>query len=129
MESGTPGLAFQSTSPQSFWLVRRKSNSNPSEKLIKELQSDLEMVYVGQTCLSWEFLRWQYEKAKEMSQLFDPVGHHSYNQAAGEFQQFQVITQRFTENEAFQGPRLPNYIENRCLLHNLLLVPVLKGII
>ncbi|XP_042375075.1 uncharacterized protein LOC121969185 [Zingiber officinale] len=122
VESGTLGLAFQYNFPQSFWSVRRKSNSNPSEKLIKELQSDLEMVYVGQTCLSWEFLRWQYEKAKEMPQLFDTCG----NQTAGEFQQFQVTIQRFKENEAFQGPRLPNYIEYHRLLHNLLLVPVLK---
>ncbi|XP_074562852.1 uncharacterized protein LOC141819454 [Curcuma longa] len=126
VESGTLGLTFQSIFPRSFWSVRRKSNANPLEKLIEELQSDLEMVYVGQTCLSWEFLRWQYEKAKEMPQLFHPFGNHCYNQAAGEFQQFQVIIQRFTENEAFQGPRLPNYIENRRLLHNLLLVPVLK---
>ncbi|XP_074584712.1 uncharacterized protein LOC141840574 isoform X2 [Curcuma longa] len=123
----TLGLAFQSIFAQSFWsVIRRKSNVNPSEKLIKELQTDLEVVYVGQTCLSWEFLRWQYEKARETPHLFDPFGNHFYNQAAREFQQFQVNIQRFIENEAFQGPRLPNYIQNRCVLHHLLQVPVLK---
>ncbi|KAG0448915.1 hypothetical protein HPP92_027571 [Vanilla planifolia] len=44
----------------------RTFNKDPSEKLIKDLQCDLEAVYVGQTCLSWEFLRWQYEKSREM---------------------------------------------------------------
>ncbi|KAG6522563.1 hypothetical protein ZIOFF_019703 [Zingiber officinale] len=123
----TLGLAFQSIFAQSSWSVRRKSNVNPSERLIKELQTDLEVVYVGQTCLSWEFLRWQYEKAREMPQLSDPFGNHFYNQAAREFQQFQVNIQRFIENEAFQGPRLRNFIQNRCVLHNLLQVPLLKG--
>lgn len=105
---------------------RRKSGTDPSEKFMKELQVDLETVYVGQTCLSWEFLRWQYEKARELPDS-DPYRSHQYNQVAGEFQQFQVIVQRFIENESFQGPRLPNYVKNRCVLRNLLQVPVIKG--
>jgi hypothetical protein len=35
--------------------------------------------------------------------------------------------QRFVEDESFKGPRLPNYINNRCVLRNLLQVPVIKG--
>ncbi|XP_017697685.2 uncharacterized protein LOC103703171 [Phoenix dactylifera] len=110
---------------QSFLPSRHKSNTDPSEKFIKELRDDLETVYVGQTCLSWEFLRWQYEKARELPES-DPYRSHQYNQVAGEFQQFQVMLQRFIENESFQGPRLPNYVKNRCVLQNLLRVPVIK---
>jgi len=105
---------------------RHKSSTDPSEKFMRELQVDLETVYVGQTCLSWEFLRWQYEKARELPDS-DPYRSHQYNQVAGEFQQFQVIVQRFIENESFQGPRLQNYVKNRCVLPNLLQVPVIKG--
>lgn len=111
---------------ESFWpFCRPKSSSDPSEKFLKELQSDLETIYVGQTCLSWEFLRWQYEKTRGLPES-DPYRNHQYNQVAGEFQQFQVIIQRFIENEPFQGPRLPNYVKNRCVLRNLIQVPVIK---
>ena len=93
---------------------------------IKELHSDLEMVYVGQLCLSWEILHWQYEKAVEIWES-DPYDIRRYNEVAGEFQQFQVLMQRFIENEPFEGPRLQNYIKNRCVLRNLLQVPVIRG--
>ncbi|CAD5189289.1 unnamed protein product [Musa acuminata subsp. malaccensis] len=121
----TLALAISSILSQSFWSIRRKPSSEPSDKFIKELQSDLEVVYVGQTCLSWEFLRWQYEKARELPES-DPYRSNHFNQVAGEFQQFQVVIQRFVENETFQGPRLPNYIRNRCVLRNLLQVPLIR---
>ncbi|KAI0499224.1 hypothetical protein KFK09_020127 [Dendrobium nobile] len=108
-----------------FTFCQKKSEDDPSEKLFKDLQCDLETVYVGQTCLSWEFLRWQYEKSRELPES-DPLRRHQYNQVADEFQQFQVLVQRFTENEPFQGPRLPNYVKQRCVLRNLLQVPLMK---
>ncbi|XVF60528.1 hypothetical protein PTKIN_Ptkin08bG0054700 [Pterospermum kingtungense] len=104
---------------------RKKSDFDPMTKFIKDLQSDLEMVYVGQLCLSWEILHWQYEKATEIWES-DPYSIRRYNEVAGEFQQFQVLMQRFIENEPFEGPRLQNYIKNRCVLRNLLQVPVIR---
>nr|CAD1825217.1 unnamed protein product [Ananas comosus var. bracteatus] len=104
---------------------KRKSGDDQSERFVRELRCDLETVYVGQMCLSWEFLRWQYEKARELPES-DPYRSHQYNQVAGEFQQFQVLIQRFVEDESFQGPRLPNYVKNRCVLRNLIQVPVVK---
>ncbi|KAJ0988308.1 hypothetical protein J5N97_006664 [Dioscorea zingiberensis] len=104
----------------------RQCTNDSSKKFIKELQSDLETVYVGQTCLSWEFLRWQYEKADQLLHPANTYRTHQYNHVAEELQQFQVIVQRFLENEAFQGPRLPNYVKNRCVLRNLLQVPLIK---
>ena len=109
-----------------FRSSRRRSPEDPSERFLKELRYDLETVYVGQMCLSWEFLRWQYEQARDLPES-DPYHSHQYNQVAGEFQQFQVVVQRFVEDESFKGPRLPNYINNRCVLRNLLQVPVIKG--
>ncbi|XP_043725050.1 uncharacterized protein LOC122671726 [Telopea speciosissima] len=112
---------------QNFWIskVRRANKVDPIVKFIGELQSDLEMVYVGQICLSWEILHWQYFKAQELQES-GTYGIHRYNQVAGQFQQFQVLMQRFMEYEAFQGPRVQNYVKNRCVLHNLIQVPVIK---
>jgi hypothetical protein len=108
-----------------FRSSRRRSPEDSSERFLKELRYDLETVYVGQMCLSWEFLRWQYEQARDLPES-DPYHSHQYNQVAGEFQQFQVVVQRFVEDESFKGPRLPNYINNRCVLRSLLQVPVIK---
>lgn len=96
-------------------------------KFIIQFQRDWEIVYIGQLCLSWEILHWQYRKALEL-QDYDPQGFRRYNLVAGEFQQFQVLLQRFLEDEPFQGPRVQNYIQNRCVLRKLLQVPALKGI-
>ncbi|XP_049346640.1 uncharacterized protein LOC125811161 isoform X2 [Solanum verrucosum] len=90
-----------------------------------EMQSDLEVVYVGQMCLSWEFLHWQYMKALNLWDS-DPRGIRKYNEVAGEFQQFQVLMQRFIENEPFQGPRVQYFIKSRYDLRNLLQVPVIR---
>ncbi|CAI9109690.1 OLC1v1009565C2 [Oldenlandia corymbosa var. corymbosa] len=120
------GPTFKSLLSQNFWPLKPKSNdSDPMIKFMQELQSDLEVVYVGQMCLSWEFLHWQYGKALDLWDS-DPRGTHRYNEVAGEFQQFQVLLQRFIENEHFQGPRVQYYIKQRCLFRNLLQVPVIK---
>ncbi|KAL4368409.1 hypothetical protein GQ457_05G017870 [Hibiscus cannabinus] len=124
--SSAPAIA--SFLPQNLWPGRRKmSDSDPMSKFINELHGDLEMVYVGQMCLSWEILHWQYQKAIEIWES-DPycLRRYKYNEVAGEFQQFQVLIQRFIENEPFEGPRVPNYIKNRCALRNLLQVPVIR---
>lgn len=104
----------------------KKSEFDPMKQFIRELHGDLETVYVGQLCLSWEILHWQYEKTLEIWES-DPYGIHRYNEVAGEFQQFQVLIQRFIENEPFQGPRVQNYVKTRCILRNLLQVPVIRG--
>ncbi|KAJ7974413.1 Ribosomal protein L34Ae [Quillaja saponaria] len=104
---------------------RKRSETDPMKKFNKVLYSDLEMVYVGQLCLSWEFLHWQYEKALELWES-DPCGLKRYNEVAGEFQQFQVLMQRFIENEPFQDPRVENYVKNRCTMGNLLQVPLIR---
>ncbi|GMH05124.1 hypothetical protein Nepgr_006964 [Nepenthes gracilis] len=111
---------------QECWPCKPKASElNPMSKFSRELESDLEMVYVGQLCLSWEFLHWEYGKALEIWDS-DPHGILLYNEVAGEFQQFQVLLQRFLEDEPFQGPRIPNYVKNRCLHRQILQVPVIR---
>ncbi|KAI4352578.1 hypothetical protein L6164_006816 [Bauhinia variegata] len=120
------GSAVTSLLSQHLGLNRsKKTDSDPMKKFIRELYCDLEIVYVGQLCLSWEFLQWEYEKALELWESHQH-GSPSYNEVAGEFQQFQVLLQRFIENEPFQGPRVENYVRNRCVMKNLLQVPVIR---
>ncbi|XP_020201922.1 uncharacterized protein LOC109787764 [Cajanus cajan] len=104
---------------------RKKSESDPLKKFMREFYNDLEMAYVGQLCLSWEFLQWEYEKALELWES-DQYRMKSYNEVAEEFQQFQVLLLRFIENEPFQGPRVEYYARNRCAVQNLLQIPVIR---
>lgn len=118
--------AVQSVFPEkSFLSKRKKTGSDPTTKFMEELQSELEVVYVGQMCLSWEILHWQYGKALELWES-DHRGIRLYNEVAGEYQQFQVLMQRFVEDEPFQGPRVQYYVKSRCVLRNLLQVPVIR---
>ncbi|KAI9160578.1 hypothetical protein LWI28_009605 [Acer negundo] len=88
---------------------------------------DLETAYVAQICLTWEALHCQYT---QMSQKisFQPENPTCYNQSAQELQQFQVLLQRFIENEPFeQGLRPEIYARNRNLFPKLLQVPNIQG--
>lgn len=96
------------------------------KKSMIDMRRDLERVYVGQLSISWEILHWQYTKAQELQE------HHSqdcytYNQVAGEFQQFQVLLHRFLEDELFEGPRVQNYVSKRLAILSLLQVPIIKN--
>ncbi|KAK7362298.1 hypothetical protein VNO77_04408 [Canavalia gladiata] len=102
-----------------------KHISDPILKFVHELHRDLELVYVGQVCLSWEILCWQHKKIQELKQ-YDSQWPRRYNLVAGEFQLFQVFMQRFLEDEPFQDPRIQNYVKNRCVIRNLLQVPAIK---
>lgn len=112
---------------QNFWSNKlRRHEADPVQKLIRGFQRDLEVVYVGQLCLSWETLKWQHQKAQQLH-AHDPDGFRQHNQVAGEFQKFQVLLQRFTEDEPFDhGPRVQHYVKSRCALPTLLQVPLIK---
>ncbi|TKY58857.1 structural constituent of ribosome [Spatholobus suberectus] len=124
-----PKSTVQSVKPlisQNLWPRKAlKQISDPILKFVQELHRDLELVYVGQVCLSWEILCWQHTKVEELKQ-YDSQWPRSYNLVAGEFQLFQVLMQRFLEDEPFQGPRIQNYVKNRCVIRNLLQVPAIK---
>lgn len=104
----------------------RRNKIDPAEKSMEALYGDLEMIYVGQVCLSWEILQWQYFKSRELLES-DTYRSRQYNYVASEIQLFQVLLRRFMENELFQGPRIENYVKNRCVVRSFLQVPALRG--
>ncbi|XP_058746005.1 uncharacterized protein LOC131618866 [Vicia villosa] len=113
---------------QNLWLRKAQKNTfNPMLKFVNELHRDLELVYVCQICLSWEILCWQHEKIQEMKK-YDSQWPHRYNIVAGDFQLFQVLIQRFLEDEPFHQDhnRVQYYVNNRSLIRNLLQVPIIK---
>eukprot|EP01018_Ginkgo_biloba_P027320 Gb_23279 [translate_table: standard] len=93
----------------------------------RQQKLEFETVYVAQTCLTWEALHWQYKKVQQVaSSNIEPS--LSYDHAAEQFQQFQVLLQRFLENEPFdQDLRIQVYVRSRCLLPKLLQVPSVKA--
>ncbi|KAI3908497.1 hypothetical protein MKX01_009299 [Papaver californicum] len=93
-------------------------------KLTGSLESDIEKVYVGQTCLCWEALNHQYRKVEA---LLSSTNGYFYDNEAGNFQKFQVLLERFIENERAQSKRYWNYVEGRFSFKSLLQVPEVSG--
>ncbi|XP_063943202.1 uncharacterized protein LOC108206069 isoform X3 [Daucus carota subsp. sativus] len=141
--SGLPTILEDFESPKIMedlkpWKIEEKfQHQNPMGELNKFYKSYRErmrkldvltyqkMYAIGQMCLSWDFLHWQYGIALDIWDS-DPRGIRHYNEVAGEFQQFQVLVQRFIEDEPFQGPRVQNYIKHRCVFRDFLQIPVIR---
>ncbi|XVF16632.1 hypothetical protein REPUB_Repub10bG0049200 [Reevesia pubescens] len=97
------------------------------KKLLRSLQSDFELVYVAQSCLTWEALHHQYRKFKFLvfsNSLFS-------DNVARDFQNFQVLLERFLEEEryCYQGKRAWNYAQARFATKSLLQVPKVSGVL
>ncbi|KAG6474275.1 hypothetical protein ZIOFF_068200 [Zingiber officinale] len=100
-------------------ILRSQQEDSPCE--------NLEAAYVSQVCLSWEILHKQYMQLKDMT-LSQYENEASYSYAAQAFQQFQVLLQRFIENEPFEmGTRIEVFAHARISLPKLLQVPNCLG--
>ncbi|KZV34246.1 hypothetical protein F511_21731 [Dorcoceras hygrometricum] len=78
-------------------------------------------------CLAWEVLHWQYTQLSQKISS-QPESSTTYNHSAQQFQQFQVLLQRFIENEPFEvGLRPEIYFRARKTLPKLLQVPKIQG--
>ncbi|OVA19223.1 Ribosomal protein L34Ae [Macleaya cordata] len=87
---------------------------------------DLETAYVAQICLTWEALHCQYTQLNQKISS-EPENPTCYSHVAQLFQQFQVLLQRFVENEPFeQGLRAEIYARTRNSFTKLLQVPSLQ---
>ncbi|GAB2293067.1 hypothetical protein Dimus_027285 [Dionaea muscipula] len=88
---------------------------------------DLETAYVAHICLTWEVLHCQYTWLSQIISC-QPENPTCYNNSAQQYQQFQVLLQRFVENEPFEpGSRPELYARTRYSLPKLLQVPNMQG--
>ncbi|CAM0911958.1 unnamed protein product [Alopecurus aequalis] len=86
----------------------------------------LETAYVAHISLSWEAIHCTYMHLS-LILAAQPDNPTTYSCAAQAFQQFQVLLQRFVENEPFeQGSRVEVYARSRSSLSKLLQVPTFQ---
>ncbi|RZR79558.1 hypothetical protein BHM03_00005302, partial [Ensete ventricosum] len=115
--------------------LKKKQDEHPDNR--KQLQlpqqedercRNLEAAYVAQVSLSWEALHGQYMQLRLKISSSQPEDGASYGYAAQLFQQFQILLQRFIENEPFeQGSRVEVYAHGRSWLSKLLQKLVTHG--
>ena len=102
-----------------------KMNKKPSD-IRHNPYHELEAAYAAQICLTWEALNWNYknfERKRAARKDFDCPAS-----IAQQFQQFQVLLQRYIENEPYEQGRRPEvYARMRLLAPKLLLVPEYRG--
>ncbi|KAI3986963.1 hypothetical protein MKX01_039898 [Papaver californicum] len=86
---------------------------------------ELETAYVAQICLTWEALNWNYKNYQRLKATYSREDDPGCpGQVAQQFQQFQVLLQRFIENEPYEHGRRPEiYARIRISAPKLLQVP------
>ncbi|KAI4974920.1 hypothetical protein ZWY2020_048527 [Hordeum vulgare] len=117
---------------RSLSFKRRDELQEDCENLHQQQQSEddpyqiLETAYVAQVSLSWEAIHCTYMHLS-LILAAQPENPTTYSCAAQAFQQFQVLLQRFVENEPFeQGSRFEIYAHSRSSLSKLLQVPTFQ---
>ncbi|GMH03950.1 hypothetical protein Nepgr_005789 [Nepenthes gracilis] len=103
-----------------------KSKRSQSNMYKNNPYYELEAAYVAQICLTWEALSWNYVnfQRKRAARLQRGVDQGCPAQIAQQFQQFQVLLQRYIENEPFEYGRRPEvYARIRRIAPKLLQVP------
>ncbi|KAL5722137.1 hypothetical protein ACHQM5_005694 [Ranunculus cassubicifolius] len=99
-------------------------NSRSSSKFQYNPYEELEISYIAQICLAWEALNWNYKNFKRFKASSLDENPRCSGQIAQQFQQFQVLLQRFIENEPYEHGRRPEvYARMRKYAPNLLQVP------
>ena len=119
--------SFQSIDQVDFSVSHIPCSTKARKKLLRSLESDFEMVYVAQSCLSWEVLHHQYKKVESLASS-SSQNSILHSNVAGEFQKFLVLLERFMEDERCGGKRVWNYVQGRFSLKSLLQVPEVSGI-
>lgn len=132
--SSTPSPRFTSkklASPLRCLSLKKVEVPEDEIEQLQELPNsplqDLEVAYAAHICLTWELLHCQYTHLSQKISV-EPENSCTYNYSAQQFQQFQVLLQRFVENEPFQqGLRPEIYAQTRKSLPKLLHVPIVQG--
>ncbi|KAF5758789.1 putative ribosomal protein L34Ae [Helianthus annuus] len=106
-------------------IVHKLSSKNKKTSYVyQNSYHELEAAYVAQICLTWEALNWNYNFFHQLSasRRGNDPGCPAY--IAQQFQQFQVLLQRYIETEPYENGRRPVvYARKRSLAPKLLQVP------
>ncbi|XP_028800146.1 uncharacterized protein LOC114755436 [Neltuma alba] len=123
----TESLKSIHVSPRSISerIAYKFSNINKTPAHIRQNPyRELEAAYVAQICLTWEALNWNYHNFQSKKALCLNIEAGCPATVAQQFQQFQVLLQRYVENEPYEHGRRPEiYARMRLLAPKLLLVP------
>lgn len=97
------------------------------QKILRSLESDLELVYVAKLCLIWEALHYQYRKVESLNALSDDmILFHA--DISEKFQNFRIIIERFMEGEKCnEGKKYLDFICDRISFNGLLQIPDVTG--
>ncbi|KAI7754927.1 hypothetical protein M8C21_027037 [Ambrosia artemisiifolia] len=117
--------------------LTQKQYMGDEKRIVKSMESDFEMVYVAQSCLSWEALYYEYRKLESIiaASCADTTctspsyGALCSSTLVNKFQRFQILLERFMEDERSEkGKRYWNFIQKRSSINSLLQVPHISGI-
>ncbi|CAL9199297.1 unnamed protein product [Musa hybrid cultivar] len=98
--------------------IQKKKGGN------RDPYQELEIAYVAQISLAWEALNWNYVCFQQRKANGDGERFYCTARIAQRFQQFQVLLQRFIENEPYQRGRRPQiFARTRISSPKLLQVP------
>ncbi|XP_073286875.1 uncharacterized protein [Primulina huaijiensis] len=103
------------------------SAKNSRLKILRSLESDLELVYVAELCLIWEALHYQYRKVECLAALSDDIllFHADISE---KFQKFRIILERFMEDEkCHEDKKYLDFICDRISFKGLLQIPDVIG--
>ncbi|KAF7129717.1 hypothetical protein RHSIM_Rhsim10G0032700 [Rhododendron simsii] len=118
--------SFEDIKPVEFSIPKISWSKMARRRLIRSLESDFELVYVAHSCLSWEVLHYQYRKVEALLCSNFQNGTF-YENVVGGFQKFQILLERFMEDERCEGERYWNYAQRRLTFRSLLQVPQVSG--
>ncbi|WVZ92151.1 hypothetical protein U9M48_038238 [Paspalum notatum var. saurae] len=133
MSKKSPRSASKLASTLRSLSFKRRDELQEDCEQLKQQQNEedpyqtLETAYVAHVSLSWEALHCTYVHLS-LIVAAQPDNPTTYSCAAQAFQQFQVLLQRFVENEPFEhGTRVEIYARSRSMLSKLLQVPTFQA--
>ncbi|KAG1330626.1 putative Laminin subunit beta-1 [Cocos nucifera] len=120
-------IKFQPRSVSQRIVHRLVTKNKNSSRGGRDPYLELESAYVAQICLTWEALNWNHTNFRRVHSNRDMEGYCCPARIAQQFQQFDVLLQRFIENEPYERGRRPEvYARVRISSPKLLQVPEFK---
>uniref|UniRef100_A0A1D1XNH7 Laminin subunit beta-1 n=1 Tax=Anthurium amnicola TaxID=1678845 RepID=A0A1D1XNH7_9ARAE len=105
-------------------IVHKLTTRDKQFTRFKDPYRELEAAYVAQICLTWEALNWNYQYFQQVHANRGEDDNGCSAHMAQQFQQFQVLLQRYIENEPYEYGRRPEvYARRRVAAPKLLQVP------